>query len=219
MDYQHKPADYFGHARSDALKLLQGKTGLSILELGAGGGYTLAEAKRLGIAAYTAGVELFEIPGSLQNSKEINEFHQADLNGMPPRLEKEEFDVLLCLDVLEHLNDPWEVLARWAPYLRKGGQLIISIPNIREFRVMWKIFFRGDFSYTADGILDKTHLRFFTRKTLHQLPPADFFSQIRVLPAIRFQQAGLFRRYFGLLTFGLFEDFLTVQWFVQASRT
>ena len=218
MDYQHKPADYFGHARTDVLKLLQGSTGLSILELGAGGGYTLAEAKRLGIASYTAGVELFDIPGSLQNSTEIDEFHQADLNGLPPRLNQQQFDVLLCLDVLEHLSDPWEVLARWAPYLKKDGRLIISIPNIREFSVMWKIFFLGDFGYTADGILDKTHLRFFTRKTLYQLPPAGFFREINVQPAIRYQKAGLLRRNLGLLTFGLFEDFLTVQWFVQATR-
>lgn len=218
MDYQHKPADYFGHARTDALKLLQGKSGLSVLELGAGGGYTLAEVKRQGIAGYTAGVELFELPGSMQNSPEIDEFHHADLNGQAPELQQKEFDVILCLDVLEHLSDPWAVLERWAPYLKKDGLLLISIPNFREFRVMWKIFFRGDFSYTADGILDKTHLRFFTRKTLYQLPPAGFFSQIKVMPAIRFQQAGLFRRYFGMLTFGLFDDFLTVQWFVQAIR-
>lgn len=218
MDYQNKPEDYFGHARTDVLKLLQGKSGLSVLEIGAGGCYTLAEAKRQGIASYTAGVELFLIPGSMQDSPETDEFHQADLNLELPRLQHKEFDVLLCLDVLEHLTDPWEVLNRWAPCLKKDGLLLISIPNFREFRVMWKIFFRGNFGYTKDGILDKTHLRFFTRKTLFQLPPSDCFSRIEVIPAIRYQKAGLFRRIFGLLTFGFFDEFLTVQWFVKARR-
>jgi 2-polyprenyl-3-methyl-5-hydroxy-6-metoxy-1,4-benzoquinol methylase len=218
MDYQHKPADYFGHARADALKLLQEKSGLSVLELGAGGRYTLAEVKRQGITSSTAGVELFYLPGSMQISPEIDEFHHADLNEQAPELHLKQYNVILCLDVLEHLSDPCAVLERWATYLKKGGLLLISIANFCGCCVMRKFFFRGDFSYTADRILDKTHLRFFTRKTLYRLPPAGLFNQVKVIPAIRYQQTGLFRRYFGMLSFGLFDNFLTVQWFVQAIR-
>ena len=219
MDYQHKPADYFGHARTDVLQLLKGKSGLALLELGAGGGFTLAEAKNRGLAAYVAGVELFTIENSFQKNPLLDEFHFADLNQGLTELKRKDFDAILCLDVLEHLTDPWAVLDRWAPCLKKDGLLLISIPNFREFTVMWKIFFRGDFGYTADGILDKTHLRFFTRKTLYGLPPATHFRNIRVVPAIRYQKAGLFRTWFNRLTFGLFEDFLTVQWFVLAEKS
>ncbi len=219
MDYQHKPSDYFGHARADALRLLPGNSNLSILELGAGGGYTLAEAKNKGLATYVAGVELFHIENSLQQSSVMDEFHFSDLNADVVDLKKKEFDAVLCLDVLEHLVDPWKVVSDWSVYLKKDGLLLISIPNIREFRVMWKIFFRGDFGYTSDGILDKTHLRFFTRKTLFHLPSSRDFHQIEVVPAIRYQQAGFFRTWFNRLTFGLFEDFLTVQWFVLARKS
>jgi 2-polyprenyl-3-methyl-5-hydroxy-6-metoxy-1,4-benzoquinol methylase len=219
MNYRDKPADYFGHSRTDALRLLVGSRGLSILELGAGGGFTLVEAKRCGIASYVAGVELHSVENGLQQHPCLDEFHHSDLNGPVAALRRHEFDVLLCLDVLEHLVDPWTTLSAWSVYLKKDGLLIISVPNFREFKVIWKVFFRGDFGYTAAGILDKGHLRFFTRKTVMQLASPVDFNSVRVVSAIRYQQPGAIRKWVDALTFGLLEDFLTVQWFMTAKKS
>jgi len=52
--------------------------------------------------------------------------------------------MLLCPDILEHLVDPWRTLRQWSTYLKPGGRLLISIPNIREISVMWKIWGLGD---------------------------------------------------------------------------
>jgi len=159
--YLNKPSDYFEHARMDVLRCLGSVEGKSILELGAGGGYTLAHAKTVGKAAYVAGVELMNLEGTVQQNEILDEFHICDLSMGIPSLKCKAFDVLLCPDVLEHLAEPWDVLRKWSVYLKPGGRLLISIPNIREISVLWKIAVRGDFGYTPDGILDHTHLRFF----------------------------------------------------------
>lgn len=217
-DYQNKPEDYYVHARVDVLQLLQGKSNLKILELGAGGGYTLAEAKRLGIASYVAGVELFPLEGTLQKDAILDEFHHADLNLDVLELNEKSFDVLICPDVLEHLVDPWSVLEKWSKYLKKDGLLIISIPNIREMSVMWKIFGQGDFGYTSDGILDRTHLRFFAKKNLFHLPSHQQFHHIEVKAAMHFQNGSRWRKWANRLTIGIFESFFTHQWFVTAIK-
>jgi len=84
--YQHKPKDYYRHARTDILAFLGDIEGQSILELGAGGGFTLAYAKTVGRAAYVAGVELFDLPHNAQREAALDEFHWADLNQAPVAL-------------------------------------------------------------------------------------------------------------------------------------
>lgn len=216
--YLNKPSDYFEHARMDVLRCLGSVEGKSILELGAGGGYTLAHAKTVGKAAYVAGVELMNLEGNVQQNQVLDEFHICDLSKGVPSLKCKSFDVLLCPDVLEHLAEPWDVLRNWSVYLKPGGRLLISIPNIREISVLWKIGVRGDFGYTPDGILDQTHLRFFARRNAKGLPDPSQYEQIQVVPAMHYQQGPRFRPLFSRLSLGWADDFLTHQWFVTAQK-
>jgi SAM-dependent methyltransferase len=73
-----------------------------------------------------------------------------------------DFDAVLFMHVLEHLVDPWTALARAAQHLAPGGVVISLLPNVAAWRVRKDHFFRGSFEYTDTGILDRTHLRFFT---------------------------------------------------------
>lgn len=75
----------------------------------------------------------------------------------------------MCLDVLEHLVNPWETIRRLDSLLKPGGLLIISVPNIRNYHILVDLAFKGKFSYTESGILDRTHLRFFTRASAIEL--------------------------------------------------
>lgn len=78
------------------------------------------------------------------------------------------FDCILFADVLEHLADPWETL-RWAKtMLSSSGCVLASIPNVAYYRVRLRLL-AGRFEYTKFGILDDTHLRFFTLKTAKRL--------------------------------------------------
>jgi 2-polyprenyl-3-methyl-5-hydroxy-6-metoxy-1,4-benzoquinol methylase len=74
---------------------------------------------------------------------------------------------VLLLDVLEHLRHPEQILNDCRPFLKPNGHLIVSVPNIANISVRLMLLF-GMFHYTERGILDKTHVRFFTRKTARQ---------------------------------------------------
>jgi methionine biosynthesis protein MetW len=78
------------------------------------------------------------------------------------------FDVVIFADVLEHVPDPILLLEAARPVLRDGGSVVISTPNVAHWSVRWDLF-RGRFNYQSRGIMDATHLRWFTRATLESL--------------------------------------------------
>ena len=104
----------------------------------------------------------------------LDEVHQIDLDQVDGAgllalgLSPGRFDVLLALDVLEHLYDPWEVLCRHVELVRPGGHVVISLPNIQNITTLLGLS-EGQWSYQAEGILDATHLRFFTLPTAELL--------------------------------------------------
>lgn len=86
---------------------------------------------------------------------------------LPFDLADRQFDCLVFSHVLEHLRDPAEALARFSRLLRKGGQVLIAVPNVLSLRMRLQ-FLMGDFTYESAGVLDNTHLRFFTYFTADQ---------------------------------------------------
>ena len=81
----------------------------------------------------------------------------------------ESFDCVVCNDVLEHLVDPWAVLKLIRTVLRPNGTVVASIPNVRYFPVFKSYFLSGDWQYEKWGVLDQTHLRFFTKKSIDRM--------------------------------------------------
>jgi 2-polyprenyl-3-methyl-5-hydroxy-6-metoxy-1,4-benzoquinol methylase len=81
----------------------------------------------------------------------------------------EPFDVVCFNDVLEHISDPWTVLTQTLDYLTPNGQILASIPNVRYINVVLDLVFRGEWHYEDNGVLDRTHLRFFTRKSILEM--------------------------------------------------
>ena len=91
----------------------------------------------------------------------------ADLESAPPLLHGP-FDAIVYGDVLEHLSDPGAVLRALDQTLAPGGTVIVSVPNVAHLWVRLSLL-AGRFDYADRGILDRTHLRFFTRRTLREL--------------------------------------------------
>ncbi len=91
----------------------------------------------------------------------------ADLESapLPDVLGAERYDVIVCADVLEHVRDPGRVLDGLARALRPGGRFLLSVPNVGYAGVVAALA-AGDFRYRPLGLLDATHVRFFTRRTL-----------------------------------------------------
>ena len=79
------------------------------------------------------------------------------------------FDCVVMNDVLEHLVAPEALLDALRPALAPGGCLVASIPSVRYFPNVWDLVVRGDWEYQDEGILDRTHLRFFTRQSMRGL--------------------------------------------------
>ena len=74
--------------------------------------------------------------------------------------------MIILADVLEHLVDPWAALRFLHSHTAKGCRLALSVPNVRHYKVSMPLLFRGEFGYEDYGIMDRTHLHFFTRGSL-----------------------------------------------------
>lgn len=219
--YTAKSSAYFSHVRMDIISLLPHNPQQIILELGAGTCSTLRHIKQHQLAKEVTGVELRQIPGSNQQHSLIDHFHVADIEKDVLPLPHEYFDIIICADILEHLADPWEMIEKITGYLKPGGKIIVSIPNIREVKTMYSILFKGDFRYdAAGGIMDKTHLRFFCKKNMEDLLTTKnlqpvFSTPNFLLPAV---PGGRKRRIINRLSLRLFESLLTVQYIFIAQK-
>jgi SAM-dependent methyltransferase len=161
--YEFKPFKYSSHYWIlDALR--EEKEPVRILDVGTASGY-LGKIWRGG-GHYVAGIEYD--PAAAEKAREYYDaFQVADIEtfAFPYR---REFDYIVFADVLEHLRDPAAVLERCIPALKESGRIIISVPNIANWIVRLSLLL-GKFDYMDRGILDRTHLRFFTLRSLKQL--------------------------------------------------
>jgi 2-polyprenyl-3-methyl-5-hydroxy-6-metoxy-1,4-benzoquinol methylase len=219
--YSVKTENYFSNVRRDIISLIPDKPDQKIMEIGAGAGQTLLYIKENQIAAEVMGVELMKMPGSSQEHPSIDKFQIANIEHEDIQAEEGYFDVILCPDVLEHLVDPWLAVEKIARHLKKDGLLIVSIPNLREWRTVVNILFKGEFTYQPEGgIMDRTHLRFFCKKNVSQLLSTPSLSPIWCKPNFMLKEVpeGKKRRILNRLTFRLFENFLTVQYLFIARK-
>lgn len=137
---------------------------LRILDVGTANGYLGAILGNLGHSI--VGVE--KDPNfATKAARFYQSFHITDIETFEFPF-KEEFDLILFADVLEHLRDPSMVLKRSMKCLKHDGEIILSVPNVANFTVRGCLLF-GRFNYRRRGILDETHLRFYTLATLRQL--------------------------------------------------
>jgi len=201
---------YYGRERREIEPLLPANIG-RVLEIGCGAGGTLRWLKQSGKAAQAYGLEY--VPEAAAKAAEVADAVQSgdiEATGIPF---DGQFDAILCLDVLEHLRDPWSVVQSLRQRLAPGGTLIVSVPNVRHHSVTLPLLLQGQFRYQPAGILDRTHLRFFTRESARDLLEQGGF-QVTNLVA---QGANWHRsravRVLGRLK--MFEDICNVQFLLR----
>lgn len=220
--YSVKTVDYFSNVRRDIVSLIPSNPAQKVMEIGAGTGNTLVYIKEQGLASEVMGVELMKLEGSNQDHPAIDKFQIANIEREEIAAPKEYFDVILCPDVLEHLTDPWAAVEKIATHLKKGGLLIVSIPNLREWKTLSNIVFKGEFNYQPEGgIMDRTHLRFFCKKNVYSLLTTSSLSPFFCKPNFMLGKevpGARKRRIFNRLTFRLFEEFLSVQYLFIARK-
>lgn len=161
MDTQ-KEDNYYGLTRIEIEPLLKRRYE-NALEVGCGAGATLKWLKESAKVRRTSGIEPNSGAAALARTH-LDTLYEGTIDDHLEKIPDASIDLLLCLDVLEHLVDPWTALSRLQQKLRHNGLCIISLPNAQHYSVSLNLL-RGKWEYTDAGLLDSTHLRFFTRSS------------------------------------------------------
>jgi 2-polyprenyl-3-methyl-5-hydroxy-6-metoxy-1,4-benzoquinol methylase len=154
---------YYDTAREEALPWLPGKVS-RLLDVGCGSGATAAAVRQVRSVAWAGGIEYVDEVAARAEAA-FDRVWRGDAAAAPIEAEipRGSLDLVLCLDVLEHMSDPWTMVRRLSALIAPGGRLILSVPNIRHWKFIWRLAAQGDFAYRDAGLLDRTHLRFFVR--------------------------------------------------------
>jgi len=196
--------DYYSHCRTDLLPFINGNPEY-ILDIGCSKGLTGKLFKEHFEAKYVAGVEVNPDAASIAE-EHLDDVYVLDLNKEPLPGEDDFFDLMILGDILEHLVEPYSLLKAVHKKLKNGGQAIISVPNIRNWRILFELIFKGDWRYVDAGVLDKTHLRFFARKSMKRMIFETGFEIKKYGCRLRFLEKIL-----NILSLSIFKGFLTSQ--------
>lgn len=161
-----KPGSYYVNARMEMLRYIPADV-QRVLEVGCAEGH-FGSALKASRGLEVWGIETEAGPAAVardQLDKLLLGSVEKDELDLPPAY----FDCIIFNDVLEHLTDPWRVLQQLSRHLRPGGYVVASIPNVRYFPVIKKLLFKKEWRYVGKGVLDKTHLRFFTQSSIVEM--------------------------------------------------
>lgn len=203
-----KPDGYYSGQRKDLIDLVPPGY-RSVLDVGCGQGNNAKYLRQKG-ATYVAGIEITPENAAIARTQMDELWCCSVEDELPFRVGQ--FDLIICADVLEHLVDPWAALRKLRSLLSPRGYILASIPNIRYLSVLYGLLIKGRFQYVPAGVLDRTHLRFFTRLEIANLFEATGFEIVRWSRNKKGRKLGPLNK----VTLGLFNDFLTVQYFVLA---
>lgn len=202
--------DYYARPRIELLEWI-GSPGERVLDVGCGAGAN-AEWLRARGARYIEGVEPTD--SAVSAEAVYDRVHHATIENASLDLDGP-FDLIICADVLEHLAEPWVVLRDLRQHLRPHGRLAASIPNVRYLPALFRIAFGAGFRPETSGTFDRTHLRFFTRRNIEELLRDSGWRPVRWEQG-RYTWRGSLRRALGRFTFGVTNEWLVGQWFVEA---
>ena len=207
-------AKYYSHVRKEITPHLPMRV-TRMLDIGCGRGDTAAWIRETRGSVQTMGIEIDPEAAGTATEK-LDFVFCGNFETMELPEEFCNFDLILCLDVLEHLVDPWRAIHRIQKMLAPGGILITSIPNVRYFRVLISLIFRGRWDYEQSGILDRTHLRFFTRANAMELVAGAGLDVIGI--SATGLEPGRKTRYLNAITCSLLKRFFEYQYVIKASK-
>jgi len=161
-----KNRDYYGGVRTEMLHYYP-DSGQTMLDIGCGEGLFGKAAKdRFGAEVW--GIDINE--SSVETAKtHLDKAFCNDASLMLDELPDGHFDVVYFNDVLEHMVDPYSLLSNIKSKLSDTGIVVASIPNVRYHRVLTQLLLKRDFQYEKAGVMDETHMRWFTQKSIHRM--------------------------------------------------
>jgi 2-polyprenyl-3-methyl-5-hydroxy-6-metoxy-1,4-benzoquinol methylase len=172
---------YHQNTRTEIASFLNEPPGV-VLDVGCGGGATGRLIKEKFPGTRVVGIELNQ--NAAQYARQfIDDVLCASIDNvdLARDLPGVRIDTVLLLDVLEHLYDPWRALLRVRGWLAPGARVLASVPNIRNLSNLDELA-GGRWEYEPNGVLDVTHLRFFTRESLRRMFEETGFSVVHMEP-------------------------------------
>lgn len=206
-----KDISYYSSERQDLLSIFPDNMEC-ILDVGCGNGVFGARLKKRG-ARRVVGIEINSEAAQIAKQN-IDKVIIANIENDSFELDKNSFDIIVFADSLEHLKDPWFTLKKMKEYLKRNGYFLISVPNVRYYKVLLPLIFRDEFKYEEDGILDVGHLRFFTLKMIKCYINEIGFKAVMVERNF----SGQISRIFNKIFFNIFANFFTRQYIILAKR-
>ncbi len=205
---------YFRYPRTDVVALVP-ETCTRVLDVGCAAGVVGAALKRRQRCT-VVGIE--RDPTAARAARAVlDEVLEIDLEwpgtNWCAQLGRQPFDCLIYADVLEHLREPRELLVAQRALLAPGGIAIVSVPNVRHYPVVLGLL-RGEWRYQDEGVLDRTHLRFFTRRSLIEMLASAGYRVDELRGEVHASRTA---RWLGALSLGAARDFLARQFLARCT--
>jgi 2-polyprenyl-3-methyl-5-hydroxy-6-metoxy-1,4-benzoquinol methylase len=211
-EYSSKPEEYYDLSRDEMVAFVP-KSSQMILEIGCSSGAFGSLLKKAMPGCKVWGIEPDERAAEIAVTR-LDRVIQSTFPARIPVLEGQTFDVICFNDVLEHMANPELALRECHSLLNNNGVVVASLPNILFFYQITKILIEQDWRYEESGILDNTHLRFFTKKSIVRMFESCGYNVLGI--------AGINASYgmkfsiANMLTLGRLNDWKFVQFAVQA---
>jgi len=167
LDYSEKQRQYFDGTRTAFVQALPHNPSARLLEVGCGNGGTASQARAEGKCGWCCGIELCEAPAR-EAAKRLDQVLVGNVEQLEPDLPRASFDILILSEVLEHLVNPGAVLRKLRVFLKPGAVVLAGSPNVCHHSVL-RMMLAGRWDYQGKGIMDATHLRWFTAQTYQAL--------------------------------------------------
>lgn len=203
-----KEDKYYASDRFDVMALIPDDVRRA-LDVGCGYG-NMAKRLKNERAIEVVGIEKEERAVNIAKDN-VDKLIIGDAEDMKLPFEEGYFDCIVYGDVLEHLKEPWKLFKKHTYYLKKGGYCIASIPNIAHYSVI-KGLMNDKWEYTSSGIMDKTHLRFFTIEGIRRMFKDAGYT---ILEEKRYIRASKSKKLLNKLLRGRMEHLLTEQYIVK----
>lgn len=162
--YRNKPLGYYDSVNMLVAQRISG-AGLHILDVGCGNGRLIEYLKERNDIVQAFGIEGHDEAAGLAR-QHMDQVWEGNVEQLNVPIEPGSLDYIICADVLEHLVNPMDVVKRLKPLLKQGGSFIVSMPNINYIGVIWSLIAHNDFKYQPSGLMDATHLRWFTQRSI-----------------------------------------------------
>lgn len=194
---------YYSIVRESLTSLLMAPPG-HVLEIGCGTGKTL-EYLKLNGASTVSGIELREeVALAASKNKHIDSIYNINFLDANSPIAGKKYDTIILSHVLEHFTEPTKVLSAVKAHMHHNSIFLVAVPNIRHLSVIIPLVLKGEFEYKESGILDHTHFKFFTKKSIVALLNKSGYETKNIKMDFAGPRAVMANR----ISLGLFEEFL-----------